>query len=125
MKWKATILIIGVLLGALITSAVGQRERDSRPWLQPAKPSQLEWLLLEQQAVNGINDFAKSGMLISFAMTPNSFQTGELECTIEYERDVSAAELQLTEDGIKRQFEIERRDQPWAHLKITKKAASF
>lgn len=122
MKWKATILVIGVLLGALITRAVGQRASNSHPWLQPANPTQLEWLVLEKQATEGSTVFV-DGMSVNFYVGPESMQTGVIYCDIDYARDVSAARVQLVEESIQRRFEKERKMYPWAHVKIIKNPA--
>jgi hypothetical protein len=120
---KVALLFIGVLAGILVTSAVGQRRDNSQPWLEPAHPTQLEWLALEKQATEGQNDFGDNGMTINFYVAPESNQTGVIFCDIAYTPQVTAAVLQLTEDSIRHRFDAERAQYPWAHVKIITKAA--
>jgi hypothetical protein len=124
MKWKAAMLVIGILLGALVARAIGQRGGDNRPWLQPANPTQLEWLALEKQATEGNTVFV-DGMTINFYTGPESIHTGVIYCDIDYARDVSAARVQLVEEAIEGRFEKERKIYPWARVKIIKKPAPF
>jgi len=125
MNWKVAILGFGIFLGAVAMNAIGQRGVSGRPWLEPATPTQLEWLVVERQADEGINDWAKSGMTINYSLAADSAKTGVIECNIVYARDVPAAVLQLTEDGIEQRFSALRKIYPWARVKIKATVAPF
>lgn len=120
---KAVMLCIGVLLGVAVTSAVGQHSGNHYPWLQPAQPTQVEWLAIEKQATEGQNNFGEDGMTINFYVGPESFRTGVILCEISYTPQVKAAMLQLKEDSIRHGFDKERTTYPWAMVEITTKAA--
>ena len=120
---KAALLFIGVLVGAAVTSAIGQRSDVRYPWLQPAQPTQVEWLAIQEQGAYGRNNFGEDGMTISFYVGPESFQTGVILCDISFTPQVKARVLELTEDSIRQSFEKERSTYPWAKVKITMKAA--
>jgi hypothetical protein len=118
---KAAMLCIGILVGVALTGAIEQRSGDRYPWLQPAQPTQVEWLALEKQATDGQNNFGEDGMTINFYVAPESLRTGVILCDISYTPQVSAAFLQLKEDSIRRGFEKVHTQYPWAQVKITAK----
>lgn len=120
---KAATLLIGALVGAAVVSAIGQRSDIRYPWLQPAQPTQVEWLAIEKQATEGQNNFGEDGMTINFYVGPESFRTGIILCDISYTPQVTAQTLQLRENSIRHGFEKERATYPWAQVKITAKAS--
>lgn len=120
---KVATLFIGILIGAAVASAIGQRSDMSYPWLQPARPTQVEWLAIEKQATEGQNSFGEDGMTINFYVGPESLRTGVILCDISYTPQVKAQMLQMREDSIRNGFEKERATYPWAQVKITATAS--
>jgi hypothetical protein len=85
----------------------------------------LEWLALEKQATEGVNAFGEDGVTINFYTGPESNRTGVVLCDLAFSHDVSAARLQLIEDGIQKRFAMDRNTLPWAQVKIIRKSAPF
>jgi len=113
----AAVLLIGVLVYAF-----GQTAASRQPsWLEPKNPTRLEWLALEKQATEGVNEFGLSGVTVNFYLGPDSYRTGEILCDLQYLPGTEAELVEITENGILRRFEAQRRIDPWARVKITKK----
>ena len=89
-------------------------------WLEPRNATRLEWLVLEIQATEGVNEFGKNGVTVQFYLNPDSAHTGEILCHLLYLPGTQPEMLQMIENGIQERFELRREVNPWAHLKIVR-----
>ena len=92
--------------------------------MEPRNPSRVEWLALETQATEGDPEFGDNGVTINFYLGAGSFETGEILCDLAYLPSTRASLVQIIEDGILNRFEMRRRVDPWARVKVIKKVVS-
>ena len=123
MRTHSGYLVSGTIIRMILMQAFNPATAAGKaPWLEPKYPTRLEWLFLEQQAIEGDTEFGDDGMTVNFYFGPESFRTGEILCDLEYLPGTSAERVQLREDGILKRFGIMyRKENPWARLKIIKK----
>ena len=122
---KFEFLLIGVVVLMVISVYfIGQTaESSKRPWLEPKNPNRLEWLALEKQSSEGENEFGGNGMTVNFYLGHDSYRTGEILCDIAYLPSTTGEMVQIIEGGIQKRFEMERKINPWARVKIIKQVA--
>lgn len=125
MKIKKGLTATGAAaLIALAVNAPGQTGAPRpTPWLEPKNPNRLEWLVLEKQADEGDTEFGENGATVHFYLGPDSYRTGEILCDLAYLPQAQAELVQMIEDGILKRFEVRRKVDPWARVKIIKKVA--
>lgn len=120
-KMGLPMMVAAVLVGIVLHALAQTGTRRQPPWLEPRNPNRLEWLVLEKQANEGINDFGEMGVTVNFYIDRDSNRIGEILCDLTYLPSTSAETVQQIEDGILKRFEMQRRVDPWARVKIIKK----
>ncbi len=127
MNKKTPLLLIGTsMLAGILVHAFGQTAVPKQPtWLEPQNPNRLEWLALQKQAEEGDTEFGENNATVHFYLGPDSYQTGEILCDLAYLPNTRAEQVQKIEDGILKRFEIQRRINPWARVRIIKKAVKL
>lgn len=123
---KNTLLIAigGLMLTGILVHAFGQTSSPKQsPWLEAQNPTRLEWLVLQKQADEGDNQFGEDGVTVNFYLNSESYRTGEVLCDLVYLPNTQAAMVQTIEDGILKRFEMRRKVDSWARVKIIKKVA--
>jgi hypothetical protein len=113
---------LATAIGALLQPVGQAAVSNQTPWLEQRNPTHLEWLALEKQATEGDNEFGDNGITVNFYLSADSIRTGEVQCDLAYLSSTPAIRVQIIEDGILKRFETERRVNPWARVKIRKRA---
>jgi hypothetical protein len=98
-------------------------QTTQHPWLAPANPTLLEWVILELQANECDPEFGENELTVAFYVGPKSALEGVIYCQIRYLPNTSAELVQLVERGIRERFEITRKTYPWAKLEFDTKVA--
>jgi hypothetical protein len=107
-----------------VRESVEAVEISSRsPWLKTKDVTELDWLILEEQAAHGETEFGENGVVVSYSLGPRSVESGIVYCEILYLPETRAELVQVIEDGIKSRFEITRKRLPWATLEVSRKVA--
>lgn len=110
-------LIVGLYAG---TSSA---QTAQRPWLAPAKPTLIDWVILELQANESDHDFGENDLTITFHGGPKSDREGVIYCQIRYLPTASVEVVQMVERGIRERFEFTKRTYPWTKLEIRTEVA--
>jgi hypothetical protein len=125
-KKTPLLLIVTAMLAGILVHAFGQTAVPKQPiWLEPQNPNRLEWLVLQKQADEGDTEFGDNNVTVHFYLGPDSYRTGEILCDLEYLPNTRAQLVQIIEDSILKRFEMQHRLNPWARVKIIKKAAKL
>ena len=110
--------IAGIVL-ALFTATTCPAQNIDRPWLKPAEPTLLEYVILDLQANWSDPEFGENDMTIAFYAGPKSFEQGVIYCQIRYLPSAKAEIVQMTQQGIRRRFELDQQKHyPWAKLEF-------
>lgn len=109
-------LCIALIFG--LYAGISSAQTAQRPWLAPAKPILIDWVILELQAKENDNDFGGNDLTVTFHGGPKSDREGVIYCQIRYLPTASAGVVQMVERGIRERFEFTKRTYPWAKLEI-------
>lgn len=112
-------------LVALLAFSMGKciAQTQQRPWLLPAKPTVLEWVIFELQVNGRDSDFGDDQVTIEYHIGPGSAKEGKIYCQIRYLPAASAELVQQIERNIREQFEYTKQTHPWAKLEIRTEVA--
>lgn len=61
-----------------------------KPWLLPRTVTELEWQMLEWQAIEGDVEFGENNLMVNFYLGPESNEKGTIYCDLEYLATASA-----------------------------------
>jgi hypothetical protein len=119
-KWVSRIAAAVVLA---LSAGISAAQTSQRPWLMLAKPTVLEWLILELQTYEGDPEFGENHITVAFHGGPRSATEGVIYCQVRYLPAASAELVQLVERGIRERFDIQKKTHPWAKLEINTEVA--
>lgn len=112
-----------VALFLVLSAGPSAAQTAQLPWLKPAKPTLIEWLILELQANAGDPEFGENQLIVAFHGGARSAKEGVIYCQIRYLPAASAELVQQVERGIRERFDLQKQSYPWAKLEIRSEVA--
>ena len=123
-RTKSLVPLAALSLCLCLTSTHSVKaQQSSKPWLAAAKPTVLEWVILELQASENDHEFGENGVTVQIYGNSNSAATGTVYCKLRYLPTTPQEMIELVENGIRERFEYIRASYPWAKLLLVKESA--